>query len=48
MPKVIVKTVASYEFEPEGEDAVKVNSIASVAELEKQKADEEKAQLNVS
>jgi|TARA_R110002060_G_scaffold9059_1_gene13507 hypothetical protein len=37
--------LASHEFEPEGEDVVKVVSIVSVAELEKQKADDEKAQL---
>jgi hypothetical protein len=37
--------LASYEFEPEGEDVVKVVSITSAADLEKQKLDEEKAQL---
>lgn len=37
--------LASYEFEPEGEDVVKVISITSASELEKQKLDKEEAQL---
>jgi hypothetical protein len=37
--------LASYEFEPEGEDIVKVVSITSVADLEKQKSDEEESLL---
>lgn len=37
--------LASYEFEPEGEDIVNVVSIKSVADLEKEKSDEEEAKL---
>lgn len=37
--------LASHEFEPEGKDVIKVISIDSVSELERQKSIAEKAQL---